>query len=149
MCQIQMAQRFGAPISLISTAALAAELQFQSMANKTSPILRSLLSVILIALAANCFLKYLWWTASYSAWSSIPKMADQAKAAGWNATFNGWSFFVLDATAVIALFSLIRLRDWSPSGLLKTGVRLALSLVIAIAATGVFVLALSWIKQVI
>lgn len=100
-----------------------------------------------MALAANCFLKYLWWTASYSAWSGIPKMADQAKAAASNATFNGWSFFALEAAAVIALFSLIRLRDWSPPGLLKTGVRLALSLVITIAATAVFALALSWIKQ--
>ena len=117
------------------------------MANKSSPILRALVTAIFIALAANCFLKYLWWTACYGAWSGIPKMADQWKAAGLNATFNGWSFFALDIAAIVVLSSLIPLRDWSPPGLLKTGVRLGLSLVITIAATGVFALALSWIKQ--
>jgi len=110
-------------------------------------IFRALLALALAALAANCFLKYLWWTASYSAWSSIPKMADQSKAAASNATFNGWSFFALDIAAILVLYTLIRLRDWTPSGLLKTGVRLALCLVITIAATGAFALALSWIKQ--
>lgn len=117
------------------------------MANRASSILRTLLTAILMVLAANCFLKYLWWTACYSAWSGIPKMADQWKAAGSHATLNGWSFFALDASAVAVLYSLIRLREWSPSGLLKTGVRLTLSLVITIAATGVFALALSMIKQ--
>lgn len=125
-------------------AASAAEVHSVSMAHK---IFRAFLAAILMALAANCFLKYLWWTASYTAWSSIPKMAEQSKAAASNATFNGWSFFALEIAAVVVLYALIRLRDWTTSEFLKTGVRLALSLVITIAATSVFALALSWIKQ--
>lgn len=115
------------------------------MINKTSLILRLAVAATFMALAANCFLSYLWWTACYSAWSGIPKMADQWKAAGSRATLNGWSFFVLDAAAVVLLFSVILLRDWRGFG--KTAVRVVLSLVITMAATGVFALALSWIKQ--
>ncbi len=48
----------------------------------SSLILRIAAAAALMALAANCFLKYLWWTACYSAWYGIPKLAEQWKAAG-------------------------------------------------------------------
>ncbi len=108
---------------------------------------RALLAAVLTALAANCFLKYLWWTASYSAWSSIPKMADQSKLASSNASFNGWGFLALEIAAFVALYTLISWRNSTPSGFLKPGMRVALSLIITIAATVVFAFVLSWLKQ--
>jgi len=112
-----------------------------------SRLLLALLAIALIALAANCFLKYLWWTACYSAWYGIPKLAVQWQAAGSRAAFNGWSFILLDVASAALLYSLIGLRTSELSQVLKTGVRLAASLAITIAATAIFALALSWIKQ--
>ena len=114
------------------------------MAHKT---FRAVLAAILTALAANCFLKYLWWTASYSAWSSIPKMVEQSKLASANASFNGWSFLLLEVVAIAVLFSLIRQPANSPSRVFTSGVRLIASLFIAAASTAVFALVLSWLKQ--
>jgi len=91
-----------------------------------------------MALAANCFLKYLWWTACYSAWTGVPKLADQWRAAGVRASFNGWSMLILEAASVIALCTIIRLR---------LGLRILASLVITVAGTGLLALVLSWIKQ--
>ena len=117
------------------------------MANNTSWILRLAAALAMMALAANCFLKYLWWTACYSAWYGIPKLAEQWKAAGVRASFNGWSFVVLDAASIGLLFTLIGLRSTKLSGFFKNGVRLAASLTITIAGTAAFALALSWLKQ--
>jgi hypothetical protein len=117
------------------------------MTDNPSRILRLAAAVALMALAANCFLKYLWWTACYGAWYGIPKLAEQWKAAGARASFNGWSLILLDAASVAVLFSLIRLRSIETSTFLKSAVRLALSLTITIAGTAAFALALSWLKQ--
>ena len=117
------------------------------MADNTSRILRFVAALALMALAANCFLKYLWWTACYSAWYGIPKMAEQRKAAGANVAFNGWSLIALDAASVAIFFSLITLRSTSLSGFFKNGVRLAASLATTIAGTALLALALSWFKQ--
>ena len=117
------------------------------MTDNTSWILRLAAAAALMALAANCFLKYLWWTACYSAWYGIPKLAEQWKAAGSNASFNGWTLIVLDAGAVALFFSLITLRSTNLSGFFKNGVRLAASLTITIAGTAAFALILSWLKQ--
>ena len=57
----------------------------------TSLLLRAVFALSLMAIAANCFLKYLWWAACYSAWSGLPKFHEQWKAAGANASLNGWS----------------------------------------------------------
>jgi hypothetical protein len=104
-------------------------------------------ALLLIALAANCFLKYLWWTACYSAWSGIPKLAEQRKAAANHASFNGWSFLALEAASIFILFVVIRLRGAKISGLFDPGVRLATSLVITTGGTAAFALIISWLKQ--
>lgn len=109
--------------------------------------LRALIAVALMALAANCFLKYLWWTACYSAWRGIPKLADQWRAAGARATLNGWGVIVVGVIAAAVLASVFRARQSQPSPLLTTTLRLALSLVVTIAGTGAFALVLSWLKQ--
>jgi len=95
-------------------------------------------SAVLMAAAANCFLKYVWWTACYSAWTGIPKLAQQWRAAGSRASLNGWSFLALEAASVIVVFSLIRLR---------VAGRVAASLIITFAGTGLLALAISVIKQ--
>jgi hypothetical protein len=117
------------------------------MTHRPSQIFRALLATAIMALAANCFLKYLWWTACYSAWYGIPKLSERWKAAGAHASFNGWSVIVLDAASVAVLFGLIRLRSIKTSALLKNAIRLALSLTFTITVTAALALALSWLKQ--
>jgi hypothetical protein len=109
--------------------------------------LRVLIALALMALAANCFLKYLWWTACYSAWRGIPKLADQWRAAGARATLNGWGLIVVGVIAAAVLTSVFSVRPSQPSPLLRTALRFALSLVLTIAGTGAFALVLSWLKQ--
>ena len=120
---------------------------FALSASRTSRIVRVLIAIAAMALAANCFLKYLWWTACYSAWSGIPKLAEQWKAAGANAAFNGWSVLILAGVSLLVLCTVIRLRNSQMSGLLKTGVRLAISLATTVTGTAIFTLVLSWFKQ--
>ena len=109
--------------------------------------LRVLIAVALMALAANSFLKYLWWTACYSAWRGIPRLADQWRAAGARATLNGWGVIVMGVIAAAFLSTVFRVRPSQRWPLLTTTLCLALSLVITIAGTGAFALVLSWLKQ--
>jgi hypothetical protein len=106
-----------------------------------------LLAASLMAFSANFFLKYLWWTACYSAWSGIPTLADQWRAAGSHASFNGWSFIAFEIASIAIIFALIRLRLASMPIFFKNAVRLILSLALTIAGTGFFAWALSWFKQ--
>lgn len=95
------------------------------------------LAFILMALAANRFLSYLWWTACYSTWSGIPKMVEQARTAGIRASFNGWTFILLEIASIALLCIAMRLRY---------ALRI-IALIITVAATALFALALSWFKQ--
>ena len=101
-------------------------------------IVRIALAFVLMAVAANRFLSYLWWTACYSAWSGIPKMAEQWRAAGVRASFNGWTFMLLEVASLALLCTAIRLR---------IGLRLLASLALTAVGTSLFALALSWFKQ--
>lgn len=117
------------------------------MTNKTTGIVRFLLATALMALAANCFLKYLWWTACYSAWRGIPKLANQWKAAGSRATFDGWSVIILEGAAIIILSTLMRFRNSHLSGIFRTSLGLAIAFPITVVGTAIFALLLSWLKQ--
>ena len=119
-------------------------MQFVSMTHKT---LGALLAAALMAFAANCFLKYLWWTACYSAWTGIPKMAGQWKAAGSRASFNGWSVIVLEFASVAVLFTLLHWQSSKSTGLLGTIPRVLVSIVLSIVGTGLFALTLAWVNQ--
>lgn len=114
---------------------------------RTSPILRIALALALITTAANCFLKYLWWTACYSAWAGIPKLANQWRAAGARSSFYGWSVIVLELASFILLYTAIRLGQVTFSSFLRTALRLAASLTISVIGTGFLALLLSWVKQ--
>ena len=124
----------------------ATELPAHNSGRAASLMFRTALALAFMATAANCFLKYLWWTACYSAWSGIPKMAAQWRAAGARSSFYGWSVILLELASVIVLFTEIRLRSLSRS-FVRTGLRLAASITITVVATGLLTLALSWVKQ--
>lgn len=109
-------------------------------------ILHIALPLALMATAANCFLKYLWWTACYSAWSGIPKMAAQWRSAGIRSSFYGWSVILVELAVLVLLYTAIRLPK-TLSTTLRTAMRLAASLTIALIGTAVLALILSWIKQ--
>ena len=112
-----------------------------------SPILRIALALALITTAANCFLKYLWWTACYSAWAGIPKLTAQWRAAGARSSFYGWSVIVLELATLILLYTAIRLRQVRFSTFLRTALRLAASLTLTVLGTGCLALIWSWVKQ--
>lgn len=107
-------------------------------------ILRTALALALMTTAANCFLKYLWWAACYSAWSGIPKLAAQWRAAGNRASFYGWTVILLELASLLLIYSLIRIRQTS---FFRNVVRMVASLAITLVASGLLALALSWIKQ--
>jgi Na+/phosphate symporter len=101
-------------------------------------------ALALMVIAANCFLKYLWWAAKYSAFTGIPKLAAQWQTARAHAAFNGWSFIVLEVVSFLLIYIAIRSRQ---THLFRNALRLLASLVITMVGTGLFALALSWIKQ--
>jgi hypothetical protein len=107
---------------------------------------RLVLAAALMGFSAKFFLKYLWWTACYSAWAGIPKLAGQWTAAGYRASFNGWSFMVFEIASITIIFALIRLRLANMPIFVKNAVRLVLSLALTLAGTGFFAWALSRFK---
>ena len=112
-----------------------------------SPILRIALALALVTTAANFFLKYLWWTACYSAWAGIPKLAAQWRAAGARSSFYGWTVIVLELATLLLLYTAIRLRQVTFSSFLRTALRLAASLTLTVLGTGCLALVWSWVKQ--
>jgi hypothetical protein len=109
-----------------------------------SLILRAVIALASMAVAANCFLKYIWWAACYSAWSGIPKLTEQWKRAGTRAAFFGWSVLALELASLAVIFSMFRPRSAGGS---RNVLRLATALIITIAATALLAGALTWIKQ--
>ncbi len=95
-----------------------------------------------MAVSASCLLKYMWWTACYSAWNGIPKLAHQWQQAGVRASLNGWSFLLLESTAIATLISLIKLRQLS--GITRYAGRVGASLLITALVTAAFTLFLGW-----
>jgi hypothetical protein len=112
-----------------------------------APILRLALALALMTTAANCFLKYLWWAACYSAWAGLPKFHAQWIAAGAHASLNGWSVILLELATITVLYTSIPLRQLQFSTLLRTATRLAISLTLTVVGTGFLALVLSWVKQ--
>lgn len=102
-----------------------------------------IVAAVAMTAAANCFLKYVWWTACYSAWRGIPKLAAQWQAAGARASFYGWSLLILEVASVALVFLLIRSR----SGIVGNGLRLVASAAITVAGTGVLAWIVSLLKQ--
>jgi len=123
------------------------EAPHERTSGNTFPVLRIALALALITTAANCFLKYLWWTACYSAWAGIPKLSAQWRAAGARSSFYGWSVILMELATLILLYSAIRLRQLTFSSISRTVLRLAASLILTVVGTGFLALVLSWVKQ--
>ena len=83
----------------------------------------------------------MWWTACYSAWNGVPKLAAQWKMAGANRSFNGWGLILLEAIAIATLCVLFQFRGLA--GFARMAARIATSLVLAAAGTAAFALILS------
>ncbi len=117
-------------------------------ASKTGTrLLQFLLAAALMLVAANSFLRYLWWSACYSAWSGIPKLHNQWLAAGSRATFNGWSVIILALASATVLFTLLRPKSSDRLGVIASVSHLILAAILTIAGTAFFALVLSWVKQ--
>lgn len=107
-----------------------------------SGVFRALLALALMAVSASCFLKYMWWTACYSAWNGIPKLAQQWHDAGVRASLNGWGVILLQAAVIVILTSLLKMRSFS--GVLSYAARIGASLLITVPLTTAFALFLGW-----
>jgi hypothetical protein len=97
-----------------------------------------------MAVAASCVLKYMWYTAYYSAWYGHPRFAHQAEVASFRSSLYFWLAIALDIACFAVIFSLIRLRYTDLSRFARFVARLATSATITIAGTALLVFALSW-----
>jgi hypothetical protein len=115
-----------------------------SMLGNAALAFRAACALILMTAAANCFLKYLWWTAYYGTTNGIHKLDAQSQAANSRAAFYGWSLVVLEIAAILLIYTLIRFRQ---TDLFRSAARLAVSVTLTAIGTGLLALVLSWIKQ--
>ena len=83
----------------------------------------------------------MWWTACYSAWTGVPKLAAQWKMAAANRAFNGWGFILLELLAITTLCIVFQFRGLSAPT--RTAARIITALVLAAAGTMAFAVILS------
>lgn len=100
----------------------------------------------LMALSANYFLKYLWWTAFYNGSSGFGSHSQQVQTAASRSTAYLWTVIGLEFITVTVTWSAMRSRAKNSSGFLGQGARLAASLTLAIAGTALLALVLAWIQ---
>jgi magnesium-transporting ATPase (P-type) len=112
----------------------------------TSRVPRFLLAIFLMALSANYFLKYLWWTAFYNGSSGFGSHAQQVQQAASRSTTYLWIVIALVLVTVIVTSSAMRPRAKNSSRVLSQGARLAASLVLTLAGTALLALILAWIQ---
>src|SRR5689334_14473361 len=110
--------------------ALAAE-DSRSRSNKELglPIASLATAIAVMAVAANCLLKYMWWAACYSA------------------SFYERSVVTLELASIVLVYLAISFKHVNLSRSLRAGLRIAISLILTIAGTGLLALALAWVKQ--
>jgi hypothetical protein len=97
-----------------------------------------------MAISASCFLKYMWYTAYYSAWYGHPRFAHQAEIASFRASLYFWIVIALEVACLVIICSLIRLRYTDLSRFAQYAIRLTASAAITVAGTALLVFALSW-----
>lgn len=99
-----------------------------------------------MALSANYFLKYLWWTAFYNGSSGFGSHSQQVQTAASRSTIYLWTVIALELITVTVTWSAMRSQAKESSGFLGQGARAAASLVVAIAGTALLALVLAWIQ---
>lgn len=99
-----------------------------------------------VTIAADCFLKYVWWAACYSGWYGIPRLAQQAKIASSRASMYLWITVALEFISCTIIFSLIQLRYTDLSRFLRFAARISASAAITVIGTALLVFALGWVQ---
>jgi hypothetical protein len=100
--------------------------------------LRVGVTVVFMAAAAFCVLKYLWWAACYSGWYGLPGYAQQLRDASIRANVYWWSVMVLEAPSVGVVWSLVQFRGADMSQLLRRLARFGAALGVTAIGTGIF-----------
>jgi hypothetical protein len=112
----------------------------------TSRIPRILFAGVLMAISANFFLKYLWWSAFYSGSSGFASHSEQVENASTRSSTYFWTVMLLELLAFAVVWSAMKVRRADSSGFLRLGVRLATSLTLTIGGTALLALVLAWIQ---
>jgi len=99
-----------------------------------------------MAISANYFLKYLWWTAFYNGSSGLGSQSQQVQNAGFRSTAYLWTVIALQLLTLTTVWSAMNLQRNDSSPLLRQGLRLGASLTITVAGTALFALLLAWIQ---
>jgi hypothetical protein len=99
-----------------------------------------------MAVAADYFLKYLWWSAFYSGSSGFGSHSQQVQTAFAHSTTYLWIVIVLELITLAIVWSAIKPRTNNPANLLSRGVRVVASLTFTIVGTAVLALVLAWIQ---
>ena len=112
----------------------------------TLRIPRFLFATVLMAISANYFLKYLWWSAFYSGSSGFAGHSQQVQNASARSTDYFWIVLTLELLTLAVVWSAIKLRPSNSSGILWHGVRFAVSLTLTIGGTALLALVLAWVQ---
>lgn len=115
----------------------------------TSRIPRLLVATALMAISANFFLKYLWWSAFYSGSSGFAGHSQQVENASARSSAYFWTVILLELLAFAVVWSAMKGRRPDSPGFLWHGVRFAASLTLTICGTALLALVLSWIQPAI
>jgi hypothetical protein len=99
-----------------------------------------------MAISANCFLKYLWWSAFYSGSSGFASHSQQVENASNRSTAYFWTVLLLELLTFAVVWSAMKLPRPDSSGIFWHGVRVATSLTLTIAGTALLALVLAWIQ---
>ena len=107
---------------------------------------RLVLALASMATCADCFLKYLWWSAFYSGSSGFGSHSQQVQNAYARSNMYFWIVIVLELITLVFVWGAMKPRANNPSGVLSQGARLAASLTLTVAGTGLLALFLAWIQ---
>jgi hypothetical protein len=112
----------------------------------TSRVPLFLLAAFLMALSANYFLKYLWWTAFYNGSSGFGSHSQQVQTAGSRSTTYLWTVIALELITLTITWSAMRPRANTATGVLSLGARLAASFTLTVAGTALLAIILAWLQ---
>lgn len=112
----------------------------------TSRIPRFLFATVLMAISANFFLKYLWWSAFYSGSSGFAGHSQQVQNASARSTDYFWTVLLLELLTFAVVWSATKLRPANSSAFLWHGVRFAVSLALTIGGTALLALVFAWVQ---
>jgi len=99
-----------------------------------------------MAISAEYFLKYLWWSAFYSGSSGFASHSQQVQSAYARSNTYFWIVIALELLTLVLVWSAVKPRANNSSGFLSHGARLAASLTFTVAGTALLALVLAWIQ---